>query len=308
MSAETGDNSFLRGGGIGSGAMSAKMGNNSGVNELNPEFARLYEARQEAGDAVERLAEIMRILRGEGGCPWDMVQTHESIKQCLIEEAYEAKEAIERGDMDNLEEEMGDVLLQVVFHGEMASENSIFNLTSIVNRVSDKLIRRHPHIFSKESAKTIDKVIEKWENVKRQEKGVLMYSELLNSIPIALPSLTRSFKVQAKAAEAGFDWESVDGAFKKVEEETAELLDACRDGEKARLKDELGDLLFSVVNVARFIGVDPEDALSGASRKFIERFTFVENTALGIGKELKDMTFDELDELWEKAKQSLAGT
>ncbi|MDR0425045.1 MAG: nucleoside triphosphate pyrophosphohydrolase [Clostridiales Family XIII bacterium] len=270
---------------------------------LRAEYARLYERRAGAGDAVARLAEILGVLRGEGGCPWDMAQTHESIKQCLIEEAYEAKDAIERGDMDNLEEELGDVLLQVVFHGEMASEKGLFGLADIANRVSDKMIRRHPHIFSKESAKTIDKVIEKWENVKRQEKGALMHSEILGSIPKALPALTRSFKVQAKAAEAGFDWESVDGAFAKVEEEAKELLEACAVGDKARLKDELGDLLFSVVNVARFLKIDPEDALEGASRKFMERFAFVESEAYSAGRKLEDMALCEMDELWEKAKK-----
>ncbi|GHU49108.1 nucleoside triphosphate pyrophosphohydrolase [Clostridia bacterium] len=269
---------------------------------MNEEFKELYKAGETAGAAVERLAAILKLLRGENGCPWDRVQTHESIKQCMIEEAYEALDAIERGDMDNLEEELGDLLLQVVFHGGIGSENDNFDLNTIANRVSDKMIRRHPHIFSKESAKTIDKVIEKWENVKRQEKGEASHSEILSEIPKALPALTRSYKIQAKAAEAGFDWDDVSGAFAKLDEERGELIEAYNDGVEDRLREELGDLLFSVVNVARFLGIDPEEALNGTSRKFIKRFHYIETTAREDGKKLEEMSLDEMDELWERAK------
>jgi tetrapyrrole methylase family protein/MazG family protein len=281
-------------------------GTEQSVNDgLKEEYAALYGRRDGAGDALERLRDIIRLLRGENGCPWDKEQTHESIRQCMIEEAYEAKDAIDRGDMDNLEEELGDVLLQVVFHGDIGCENGTFDLISIANRVSDKMIRRHPHIFSKENIKTIDKVIEKWENVKRQEKGMPSHTEILRDIPKALPALTRSCKVQAKAAKTGFDHERVQDAFSKVEEEMKELLDAYQDGEpQARLKDELGDLLFSVVNVARFMEIDPEDALNGTSQKFIERFCFIETAANSSGKTLEQMTAKEMDKLWRQAKQA----
>ncbi|MDR0569774.1 MAG: nucleoside triphosphate pyrophosphohydrolase [Clostridiales Family XIII bacterium] len=270
---------------------------------MKEDFSELYKAGETSGQAVERLERILRLLRGEDGCPWDKAQTHESIKGCVIEEAYETLDAIERGDMDNLEEELGDLLLQVVFHGGMGGDKGIFDLKSIANRVSDKMIRRHPHIFLKETAKTIDKVLEKWENVKRQEKGEPSHSEILDSIPRALPALIRGHKVQAKAAEAGFDWDDVSGAFMKLREEMAELFEAYQEGDKEKQKDELGDLLFSAVNAARFLGIDPEEALNDASRKFIKRFRYVESAAANAGRRLDDMSIDEMDVLWEQAKR-----
>jgi tetrapyrrole methylase family protein/MazG family protein len=269
---------------------------------LRAEYAHLYAARESAGAAVERLAEILTLLRSENGCPWDKAQTHDSVKQCLIEEAYEAKDAIDRSDTDNLEEELGDVLFQVIFHAGLGAEKGDFDLRGVANREADKMIRRHPHIFSKENAKTIDKVLEKWENVKRQEKGIQSHTERLQEIPKALPALTRSYKIQKRAAGAGFDWRHVEDAFAKVKEEAGELLAACQRGEHAGIRDELGDLLFSVVNVARFLDVDPEDALNGASQKFIERFQYVETAAATAGRALTEMTPDALDVLWEQAK------
>ena len=251
-------------------------------------------------DALDRLIRILTILRKK--CPWDKAQTHESLRICMLEEAYEVCEAIDNANSDNLEEELGDVLLQVLFHSALAEETSNFNLVSVINRECDKLIKRHPHVFSKENAKSIDKAVEKWENVKWKEKGDISYSERLTSIPRALPALIRSYKVQSKAAEAGFDWDDVSGAFQKVKEEADELKTVCKNEDDMRISEELGDLLFSVVNVSRFLNVNPEQALNAASEKFIRRFAFMESEATAQGENLKDMTLKEMDVLWEKAK------
>ena len=251
-------------------------------------------------EALERLIKILEILRKK--CPWDMAQTHESLRICMLEEAYEVCEAIDAGNPDNLEEELGDVLLQVLFHSSLAKETSKFDLVSVINRECDKLIRRHPHVFSKENAKSIDKAVEKWENVKWKEKGDSSYSERMIAIPRALPALIRSYKIQAKAAEAGFDWDDVSGAFQKIKEETEELTLACGDSDSGRVSEEIGDLLFSIVNTARFLNVNPEQALNATSEKFIKRFAYIESEASARGDKLEHMTLKEMDELWEMAK------
>lgn len=255
-------------------------------------------------EAVKRLADIVAYLRSEGGCPWDKVQTHESLKACLIEEAYEVIDAIDREDMDNLEEELGDVLLQVVFHSDLGAEENLFDLRRVANRECEKMIRRHPHVFLSNPAETIDKALEKWENVKSKEKVTATYTESLMNVPKALPALIRSYKIQKKAAEVGFDWEDVSDAFSKVKEETCELLEIYQGSDETRIKEEIGDLLFAVVNVARFLGVNPEEALNFTSSKFINRFSYIEKTAKLQGKHLDDMTLEEMDRLWEEAKST----
>jgi tetrapyrrole methylase family protein/MazG family protein len=221
----------------------------------------------------------------------------------MLEEAYEVCEAIDSGNADNLPEELGDVMLQVLFHSGIAEESSKFDLVSVINKECDKLIRRHPHVFSKENAKSIDKAIEKWENVKWKEKEDTSYKGRLESIPKAIPALIRSHKVQSKAAEAGFDWDDVSGAFQKIKEETIELAEASGSGDVQRIREELGDLLFSVVNVSRFLKVNPEEALNAASEKFIKRFAYIENESIARGKRIENMSLHEMDELWEEAKQ-----
>jgi len=244
--------------------------------------------------------EIIRVLRKE--CPWDREQTHASLKKCLIEETYETIDAINNEDLDNLEEELGDVLLQVVFHSNLAEENDDFDFIGVTNRECEKMLRRHPHVFLKETIKTIDKALEKWENVKRNEKGTTDLTSRLENGPRALPALMRSYKVQAKAAQVGFDWDDVECAFHKIREETEELLEVYIRDDKNSIAEELGDLLFSVVNVARFLKVDPEEALNFTSDKFIRRFSFIENTAKTRGVSLEDMSLEEMDELWDMAK------
>ena len=269
---------------------------------MEKEYEKYYKEGKTAEEAVKRLAEIIALLRSEEGCPWDKVQTHKSLRPCLIEEAYEAVDAIDNEDFDNLEEELGDVLLQVVFHANLGSEEQKFDLCSIANRECEKMIRRHPHVFLNKNSESIDKVLEKWENVKRNEKGTVSHTDSMNDVPHALPALIRSFKIQKKAAEVGFDWEDVSDAFSKVKEETYELLEIYQGNDAARIMEEVGDLLFAVVNVARFLGVNPEEALNFTSSKFIDRFGFIEKTAKLQGKRLEDMSLEEMDKLWEQAK------
>ncbi len=270
---------------------------------MKEKYANFYEEGKTAEEAVKRLADIIALLRSEEGCPWDKVQTHNSLRYCLLEEAYEAVDAIDKGDMDNLEEELGDVLLQVVFHADLEKEEKVFDLRSIANRECEKMLRRHPHVFLDKNSESIDKVLEKWENVKRKERGTSTHTDSLMNIPNALPALIRSFKIQKKAAEVGFDWEDVSEAFSKVKEETHELLEIYRGNDEASIMEEVGDLLFAVVNVGRFLGVNPEEALNFTSSKFIDRFRFIEDSAKLQGRQLEDMSLEEMDRLWEQAKE-----
>lgn len=273
-------------------------------------YEELYRAGETAEEAVARLNEIIRILRSENGCPWDRAQTHETLKRCLIEETYETTEAIDKGDFDNLEEELGDVLLQVVMHSRLGEEASCFDLCSVANRECDKMIRRHPHVFEKKThifsvngTESIDNALEKWENVKSKEHGTVSRSESMRKIPRELPALIRGEKIQKKAADVGFDWDSVENAFDKVREEMLELLEAHQSGDQIHIKEEVGDLLFAVVNVARFLKVDPEEALNNTSQKFINRFEFIEESAGIQGRSVEDMSLEEMDKLWENAKK-----
>lgn len=250
--------------------------------------------------AFERLWEIVKLLRAE--CPWDREQTYESLRKCMIEEAYEAVDAVNRGDMENFCEELGDVMLQVLTNAQIAEEKGDFLLKDVLNFECNKMIRRHPHIFSQETIKTVDKVLERWENIKRKEKGQQTQTISLMNVPRALPALTRSYKIQSKAADVGFDWDDISGAFLKIAEEADELKESCAQESRTSMQEELGDLLFSIVNVARFLKIDPEEALDLSSDKFLRRFQYMEESALKRGHSLNDITLEHMDKLWEEAK------
>ena len=252
---------------------------------------------------VEDLLNIMQILRSPEGCPWDREQTHSSIKSSLIEETYEVIEAINKNDSELMCEELGDVLLQVVFHAQMASEENAFNFSNVVDGVCKKLVERHPHVFGEVKAETSEQVLKNWDDIKNKSKNRNTATESMLSVPRELPALMRAQKIQKKAKKVGFDWESINGALDKLEEETAELKKAINEGDKNNCFEELGDLLFSAVNVSRFIDCDAEEALTAANDKFLSRFSQVEKLASERGIDMKNSSLEELDKLWDEVKQ-----
>lgn len=251
---------------------------------------------------VKDLEEIVAILRAPGGCPWDAEQTHESSRRDFLEEAYEVAEAIDEGDPDHLKEELGDVLLQVVFHAQMEREAGRFDLNDAADGVCKKLIYRHPHVFGEVEVSGSAQVLENWDKLKRKEKGQETHTDALNSVARSLPALWRAEKVQKKARKAGFDWDEISGPMDKLYEELDELKTAVE--ENSNIEEELGDLLFAAVNLARFVKVDCENALTSATDKFIRRFAKVEELVNGRGCTMESMTLTELDKFWDEAKKS----
>ena len=248
------------------------------------------------------LLEIIRLLRSPEGCPWDKAQTHESIRRGLLEEAYEAAEAIDTRDTDLLKEELGDVLMQVVFHADIEKDAGRFDMDDVCDGVVKKLLFRHPHVFGAAHEDSPESVLVSWDKLKRQEKGQKTTADALDAVARSLPGLWRAEKLQKKAADAGFDWHDVQGALDKLDEETAELRQAV--AENGDVSGELGDVLFAAVKVGRFCGVDPEEAITLTCEKFIRRFRAMEQVALAQGRELDTLTLDEMTALWNKAKRS----
>lgn len=246
---------------------------------------------------------IMEILRSPDGCPWDREQTHESLKPSLIEESYEVLDAIDKGDLYELEEELGDVLLQVVFHAVIAEENGYFNIHDVTTGICEKLLRRHPHVFGEVSVDGSDDVVVNWEAIKKEEKQESMHVESMERIPKGLPALMRAYKIQKKAADVGFDWDHIKDAIAKIHEELDEFLEIYESEDLDRISEELGDLIFAVVNVCRFLKIRPEVALSHTNEKFLRRFRYVEEKALEKGKILNNMSLSEMDNLWNSAKK-----
>lgn len=253
---------------------------------------------------VDRLNAIMARLRAPvGGCPWDVEQTFETIAPYTLEEAYEVADAIERGDMDDLKSELGDLLFQVVFHARMAEEQGLFVFDDVANAIADKLERRHPHVFGDEVAKA-DGVAQKarWEDIKAAERAAKAQHGVLDDVPVGLPALARAAKLTKRAARVGFDWPSTDEVFDKLHEEVAELRAEIAAGDLDKARGEVGDLLFVVANLARKLGVEPEDALRGSNAKFVRRFGFIEAELAKAGRTPEQSDLAEMDGLWDAAK------
>ena len=253
---------------------------------------------------VQDLVDIVKVLRAPGGCQWDAQQTHQSIRRNFLEEAYEVAEAIDQNSTEHLQEELGDVLLQVVFHTAIEEEEGRFNLDDVADGVCKKLIYRHPHVFGDVSVSSTGEILANWEELKKKEKGQATQADAVDAVARSLPALWRAEKVQKKAAKVGFDWDSVDGAVDKLSEELGEVKEAMAGhGDPA---EELGDLLFAAVNVSRFLKVDPEDALQAACDKFAARFRRVEEAVTGQGKRMEDLSLEELDAIWNSIKHTPA--
>lgn len=250
---------------------------------------------------IQPLADVMRTLREPDGCPWDREQTHKSIRSNMIEEVYEYLEAVDADDVDGMREELGDLLMQVVFHARMAQEAGRFDLQDVIDEVVDKLIRRHPHVFGDTHVDNSDDVLVNWEAIKKQEKQERKH--VLDGVSQGLPALLRAYKLQSKAAKVGFDWQDSASVWAKVQEELGELQEALQAGDKAAAESELGDVLFAVVNYARHNGIEPEVALDGTNNRFASRFNYVEEQVEASGKTWQDFTLNQLDEFWNQAKE-----
>lgn len=254
------------------------------------------------GEEFVRLTEIMARLRGPGGCPWDAEQTHESLKRYLLEECYEVLEAVDTGDDTLLVEELGDLILQPVFHAAIAEGRGAFTIADVLSAICDKLERRHPHVFGDQQISTSDEQVANWERIKQGEKKAERTSAIAG-VPPHLPALMKAQKVTEKAARVGFDWPDLDGVFAKVLEELKEFEETMAEGDQERMEAELGDLLFAIVNLGRFLRLDPEEALRKTIDRFGRRFRHVEESLLTAGKAMKDATLEEMDHFWEEAKQ-----
>jgi tetrapyrrole methylase family protein / MazG family protein len=251
------------------------------------------------------LAGIMERLRSDRGCLWDRKQDHSSLKKSLIEEAYETVEAIDSGDAGELKEELGDLLLQIVFHGQIAQEEGSFTHADIIRGIIKKLLRRHPHVFSHASASSSREILENWEEIKKQErKGSKKEKDsIFSGIPRSLPGLHYAYEIQNRASRLGFDWEKAEDVYEKVKEEIAELETEAVKGSREAVSGELGDLLFSIVNYGRHMDIDIEKSLKGTCKRFISRFKMMEDMAAERGEDFKSLTLEEKDRLWEKAKK-----
>lgn len=248
---------------------------------------------------------IITVLRSPGGCPWDIEQTHESIRRNLLEEAYEVCEAIDKNDPEHLREELGDLLMQVLFHSSIEEEKGVFDLDDVADSAVKKLIFRHPHVFGDISVSGSDEVLKNWDDLKRSEKSQDTVTKTMEDVAESLPALWRAEKIQKKAKKVGFDWPDISGAIEKLCEEQEELKEALNSGDEAHIEEELGDLLFSTVNLARFAGVDPEVALHKSCEKFIRRFNYMEKKSCSTCSMLGKMSLEELEELYQESKLNL---
>ena len=252
--------------------------------------------------AFKKLTEIVDTLMGENGCPWDKVQTRESLKPYLVEEAYETLEALDNNNPEEIKEELGDLLYQVLFHAKISENKNEFNITDVVESISHKMVHRHPHVFKEENLETPEEVVTQWEEIKSKEKGKANRESVLDGIPPHLPGLLRAQKLQKKAAKQGFDWDIIDDVFNKLDEEVAEFKEAVLSGKETDMTAELGDIIFVLVNIAKFKKIDAEEALRATNNKFIKRFQYIEAEVTKRGKTLKETSLEELEKYWQEAK------
>jgi len=253
--------------------------------------------------AIADLVALMARLRGPDGCPWDKKQTPDSLKPYLVEEAYEVIEAIEEGKPDKVREELGDLLFQIVFHSRIAEEQGHFALADVAESIHEKMVRRHPHVFGDKKVSSSSEVLENWEEIKRKEKSHEHRKSILEGVPRRLPALLRAHRLQEKASRVGFDWKHLNEVLPKLDEEIREFKESLKQEDPSHIEEELGDLFFTLVNVSRFIGVNPDDALHKTISKFIHRFRHIEEAAAAAGKTLNDMSLEEMDRLWEESKK-----
>jgi tetrapyrrole methylase family protein/MazG family protein len=247
-----------------------------------------------------QFAEIIAALRGENGCPWDRKQTHESLRPYLIEEAYEALDAIESGDPAHIREELGDILLQIYLHAEIAREQNEFAIDDVARSIIDKIILRHPHVFGDATVRDADHVADRWEQIKKAEKP--HRESILDGVPRHLPALLKAYRIQQKVSRVGFDWERIEDVAAKLDEEVGELKGAIATTDRDKITDEAGDILFSIANLLRFMHINPEEALEKTISKFIRRFQYIEKRAAEMEKNLGEMTIGEMESLWQESK------
>ena len=251
---------------------------------------------------LQRLVELMATLRGPDGCPWDRKQTPESLKPFLVEECYEVVDAIEDGAPAKVRDELGDLLFQIIFHARIAEEAGQFTINDVITAIHEKMTRRHPHVFGGDKLTTDKEVLSNWEEIKRKEKGHEDRKSILEGVPKELPSLLRAHRLQERAARVGFDWAHLNEAMPKLDEEIAEFKESLKSEDAGKIEEELGDVFFMLVNISRFLGVNPEDALRKTISKFIHRFRYIEEHAEQAGRSLNDMTLDEMERLWQESK------
>ncbi len=253
----------------------------------------------------QKLIDIMAKLRSEQGCAWDKVQTHETLKPYLIEESYEVIEAIDEKDPAKLKEELGDLLMQVVFHSQVAKDSGHFDINDVIEKISSKMVSRHPHVFGDAKFDTPDEVKKQWHDRKKEEGK--FRDSALEGVPKELPSLLRAHRLQSRAAKVGFNWEKVEDVFEKLDEELQEFKEAVANRDTKEIEGEIGDIIFVLVNISRFVGVNAEEALRKSTSKFVSRFRYIEIKAAEAGRKLEDMTLEEMDVLWDEAKTTEPG-
>ncbi|GAE27706.1 tetrapyrrole methyltransferase [Halalkalibacter wakoensis JCM 9140] len=273
------------------------------LNNLTAVYIPPVQKEEDLYGEFTKLRDVIATLRGPNGCPWDQKQTHESLKKYFVEEVYEVLEAIDEEDDEHLVEELGDVLLQIMLHAQIGEDQGFFTIQDVIYSITEKMIRRHPHVFSDVTVNDADEVVSNWDEIKKQEKGKEVGESILSSVPKGLPALIEATMLQKKAAKVGFDWDDDAPMWEKLQEEIDEFIVEVKKNDITKMQKELGDILFVIVNLARFYDIDAEDALKGTNQKFTKRFRYIESALQKEGKQVTEMTLDELDQKWEEAKK-----